>query len=344
MWNVCKYITQNSGTEVDPLGGHCCNKKSYGDYCHKHKRNYLFDQTNMIIPENFTHQSKDYLVKDLKSYYSRNIDTKKGNYKKQYYFEKVSEHINAPRFYSMDNIVLLQYHIRRYIKNIYKRCNNAEDFYTFDTLNTVPLKYFLHYKDTKGLYWGFDIRSLNKLMQLNTNNPYTTESIPDIIITKVNKRMTELKLTKEYEDITDTIIQDRKTLIKRKIVDLFSDIERNGYSCEINWFTTLTIRRLKELYRQLEDLWNYRLKYNEETKKRLIPPHGRLFTTPISTVAEYNKIEDLQELIIHDILKFMNIQNESDKKLGYMYFLLCLSYVDSSCFICHQGWISAINA
>ena len=61
----------------------------------------------------------------------------------------------------------------------------------------------------------------------------------------------------------------------------------------------------------------------------------------ISVPGDYQTIQDTQELVIHDILKFKNISDASDRKLGYMYFLICLSYVSPECYITHGDWISA---
>ena len=131
---------------------------------------------------------------------------------------------------------------------------------------------------------------------------------------------------------------NRKDSIKQKTVDFFADIELNGYSCQIEWFLNLNNRKLKELFRQLEDIWNYRLRYYSEIKLKLIPPDGKLFMTPLSDLLNYTK-EELQELILNDVCKFKNIEDLNDKKLGYMYFLLGLSTVSIECSTTHE-WIS----
>ena len=57
----------------------------------------------------------------------------------------------------------------------------------------------------------------------------------------------KLKKDNNYEDNIENIERDRKEMIKQKTVDLFSLIEQHGYSCNIEWFLTLSLRRLKEL-------------------------------------------------------------------------------------------------
>ena len=178
---------------------------------------------------------------------------------------------------------------------------------------------------------------------MNYPNPYTTEKIPDNVIKDVKNKIKSMKKSKSFEDINEIILRDKIATIKQKTVDLFSDIEFNGYSCEINWFFELSIRRLKELYRQLEDLWNYRAQLSTESKRLICPPDGRVFNTPVSEVLHYNCKEDIQELILHDISKFKNAISTQDKKLGYMYFIIGLGAVSPTCFLTHQSWLIYIN-
>ena len=49
--------------------------------------------------------------------------------------------------------------------------------------------------------------------------------------------------------------------------------------CHPEWFLHLTINYLKRLYRNLEDLWNYRLQLTNDVKSRICPPNGLAFTT-----------------------------------------------------------------
>lgn len=336
-WNICKHVDEN-GLNYN----YCKDKNKYGNYCKKHKRFHLVNNENEIIKENFTNNISDYLLKDLKYYYKKNINPKVGNYKKDFYFTEISKGLINPNNYDIKNIIKIQKNIRTYLGNLYQKCNNNEDFYTFEELKNIPKKYLFIYKDLNGFYWGFDLRSLHKLIEINKLNPYTTEEIPDYTIQLIRKKMNILLKRNSYENLETIIIKDRTDKIKKNIVDLFSDIERNGHTCNIDWFLNLSIRRLKELYKQLEDLWNYRLREYIDTKKKLAPPDGKLFTTPIINLSDYQNIQELQELILHDILKFKSLNDSSDKKLGYMYFLICLSYVSPECYVSHP-WVSAIN-
>tara|TARA_B100000902_G_scaffold299607_1_gene287094 strand:- start:160 stop:1176 length:1017 start_codon:yes stop_codon:yes gene_type:complete len=326
----------------------CKGKCKYGGYCYKHRRNHLVKDNNLVNIHLFTGLSKDYLKADL-LYFSKHVLQKNhSKVDKQTLMNDIQEFINRYRDYEtkIDSIIKIQSFIRRFLVNRRGNrllCNNEEDFYTYELLSDIDPIYFYTYKDTKDIIWGFDIRSFHKLIELNYPNPYTTEEIPQYIIDDVKKKINELQQENKYEDLIDTIQRDRKECIKQKTVDIFSLIEQHGYTCQIDWLLSLGIRRLKELYKQLEDIWNYRSQLSEEAKRNICPPDGRVFTTPIIEVMNYNSKEDLQELILHDISKFTNCEVDADRRLGYMYFIIGLGQVSKDCYIAHSNWLAFIN-
>lgn len=328
--------------------GKCEKKTTYGCYCTKHKRSYLINSNNEIISNNFSFKENDYLKEDLKDYYKKNISNKDplSKLKKKELYIKVSDDIKNRNHYSdnLQKIIKIQSIIRRNSIISFKelKCNNSEDFYSYELLFTIPKKYFYSYIDDKGIRWGFDIRSLNKLIGLNYPNPYTTEEIPEIIKEEVKKRYDILIQDKNYISNIETVQRDRKALIKQKTVDLFSLIEQHGYSCNIDWFLNLSLRRLKELYKQLEDLWNYRLGLSNEYKRILCPPLGLAFTTPVIEVINYSHKEDIQELILHNVSKFINCETDTDRKMGFLYFIIALGNVSPQCWQAHHQILSVI--
>ena len=222
-----------------------------------------------------------------------------------------------------------------------KKCNNTIDFYTFDKIDDIEEKYFYSYKDNKGFIWGFDIRSFHKLIEMKQNNPYNREKISNDIIQNVKIRIHQLKQNNEYEILDDEIKLTRKQLIKQNIIDLFSQLEQYGYECNIDWFLKLNIYKLKKLYKLLEDIWNYRLQLSQQTKNLIVPPDGLIFNIPISMIMSYNNIIELQEILINELKKFNRSNDDSYKKLGFMYFLIGLGGVSRECFMAHQ-WLMNI--
>jgi hypothetical protein len=315
-------------------------KENYGMYCYKHRRYHLVDDNN-IIKSRFTNMEKDYLKKDLINYCKKNKIIISDNLKKKDIFHKVKVNISNDTLYDNKKIIYLQKLIKEFNKKNRKKCNNNEDFNTFENIIDIESKYYFAYNDNRNIKWGFDIRSLKKLLDLGLNNPYTMEEFTEDTINNINKRITDLKNNNNYCNFDDLILKDKKSEIKQKCVDLFSLIDQCGHSCNIEWFLSLNIRRLKELYKQLEDIWNYRCQLSEEVKRRICPPDANIFKTPITEVMNYQNKEDLQELILHDVLKFKN-GSDSDQKLGIIYFLLGLSYVSNDCYNIHNEWIGFI--
>ena len=343
MNNICQFI--------DPENtNNCKHKCKYGGYCYKHRREYLI-VNDTICRDRFTGLSKDYLKKDLIDYMKHKMRIKPILSDKQLLFDEVNKHINAiNEYHCIDNdknIIKIQSLVRG--KNIRKKinelkCNNSEDFYTYEELKDIPKKYFYSYVDNKKFRWGFDIRSLDKLLNMNYPNPYTTEPIPQNIVSEVKEKINILKKESGYEDLTDSIVRERKDAIKQKIIDLFSYIEQSGYTCQIEWFTNLTLRRLKELYRQLEDIWNYRSQLTQQMKRNICPPNAEIFNTPMIEVMNYTCKEDIQELILHEVMKFTNAHSDSDRKLGFMYFLIAFGMVSQPCYSAHVEWLSFMMA
>ena len=335
---ICKFIDpQNSDS-----GKSCKFKCNYGGYCYKHRRNYLV-KDNMINIDHFTGLGKDYLKSDLLYYRIHKMKNKSPMGSKKELFDEIKNHINSLKRYedekNYNDIVKIQCIMRGKIirmKNENLKCNNSEDFYTYEDLNNIESKFFYSYKDKSNIRWGFDIRSLDKLIQMRYPNPYTTEEIPSDIIQEVKKKMNSLKNEVGYEDLTDSIVRDRKETIKQKIVDLFSFIEQSGYTCHVEWFTNLSVRRLKELYRQLEDIWNYRSQLTQQMKCNICPPNADIFIE----VMNYSCKEDLQELILHETMKFTQARTDSDRKLGFMYFLIAFGMVSPQCYHAHIDWLS----
>jgi len=335
----CKFINNDIN---------CNLKYHYGEYCYKHRHNFLI-LDDLISIDRFTGVIGDYLKKDLINYKKNKMRKLHFGSKKDELFLEVKDHIiKINDYHEIDysnEVVLIQslFRGKRARERLYVNyCNNDEDFYTFDKLKDIPTKYFYSYID-KGIRWGFDIRSLDKLLQMGFSNPYTTEDVSPNIVRDVKKIIKRLKKVDGYEDLTETIIRDRIDTIKQKTVDLFSLIEQGGYTCHIEWFTSLSLRRLKELYKQLEDIWNFRSQLSSSMKRTICPPSADIFKTPMIEVMNYNEKEDIQELVLREVTKFTNADKDSDRKLGFMYFLIALGHVSQPCYLAHVDWLSFMN-
>lgn len=349
--NQCCYIS------VETNETKCSGTKKYGTYCYKHRRNFLIEN-NLIKEGIFTGLRKDYLKIDLESYSHFVMGVKPKNQKKDILFlmvKKFITRINGYDVVDINSLIKIQSLVRgnrirdttstvntaNMVNTMSAQCNNLEDFYTYEKLGDIKSLYFYSYKDKNKIRWGFDIRSLDKLIELKYPNPYTTEILSPRIISDVKHKLNEIKKRGSYENISDLIERDRSENIKQKAVDLFSMIEQSGYFCQIDWFFNLGLHKIKELYKQLEDIWNYRSQLSNAMKRDLCPPDGRIFTTSIPEVLLMGK-EDIQELILNDIVKFNNCQSEPNRRLGYMYFIIGLGSVSNQCYASHNDWLAFI--
>ena len=321
----------------------CLGKKCYGNFCKKHKRLYLLDKDEHIIFERFTFKESDYLRKDLIKVLKNNKMKCTQKLKKDHYFKEIEILINSLKNHDSDNIIKIQKYFRNKIlqNNIKLRglgfidrsiCNNNEDFYTYDEKENIDDVYFISYTDNNKLTWCFDVRSINKLLELEDKNPYTREKLPSYFLNNANKITYMLKVRNLKLNYNSEIIKERKANIKQMTVDLFSEIEISGYDCSINWFLDLNIVKLKKLYKVLEDIWNYRAMLTQEIKNNIVPPNGIIFDKPIYQIDRMTSKRELQQLLLNDVSKFKTAVTPADKNLGFMYFLIGLAHVSPECY------------
>jgi len=326
-----------------------------GGYCYRHRKEYLI-KDDIIILNKFTSNSKDYTLKELKRYYTQCVTTKSvPTFKKLDYFQAIeSIHSRYKKIgYESDKLIKVQSLVRKYLlhKQIRLRgqgylnrklCNNEEDFYTYEPKDTIETVYFFSYKDSHDNYWCFDIRSLKKLIDMDYGNPYTTEDIPTQVKTNVDILIDYLQKQNIQVSIDNTIITDRKTQVKQKFVDLFAQMEYSGYSCNVEWILDLNISKLKRLYKELEDIWNYRANLAQSVKRDIVPPDGRLCVMPVQDYYNCNVKVELQEILANTLIKLLGARTPSDMNLGFMYLLIGLSMVNRSCLMAHGQWVQYV--
>ena len=96
-----------------------CSSKAkvvYGGYCKNHRKEYLLDDS-MILIDRFTCEMKDYTLPELKNFYKRNLKSKKGDskYKKLDYFTELVTYFNSNKYrdVNISSIIRLQSIVRR---------------------------------------------------------------------------------------------------------------------------------------------------------------------------------------------------------------------------------------
>tara|TARA_B110001469_G_scaffold126910_1_gene145900 strand:+ start:1192 stop:2421 length:1230 start_codon:yes stop_codon:yes gene_type:complete len=243
----------------------------------------------------------------------------------------------------INHIVKSQSYIRRFLimnDNYYKgpayfdksKSCNGEDFFSFTPLCEIEKDFFFSYRDINKNIWSYDIRSLKKLIEMKQGNPYNRDKIPRRVKIKIFRRLAQLKRMNICVSLDQPIEEDINLYIKHRCIDIIQHVNQFGYYVEEKWIMSLNLVKLKSLYANLEDIWNYRAQLTPQGKRNICPPNGIVFNKNVNQINNINNITDLKKIILDELHKliFSGI-NESDQKLGAMYFLIGLSKVEPAC-------------
>ena len=255
--------------------------------------------------------------------------------KKKELIERLSQYYKLIHYYSkhINTIIFIQTKMKRTICN---KCVNVEDFYTLDKLTDIEPTLFFSYVDHKNFRYGFDIRSLKKLVMKSTINPYTRFDIPKNIIERINNKIKTLETLQVNTTIEAPVELSEKQRIKNRVIDLFEKIDSLNilsFGADINWFIKLNFNSLKKLYRAMEDIWNYRVQISMVEKCKIVPTNN-IFQYNINYIQnmlpENNTI--LKTIILDEMNKLVSggidIEN---KKTGSYYVLIALTEVSPEC-------------
>jgi hypothetical protein len=216
------------------------------------------------------------------------------------------------------------------------KCVNETDFLSMDELKLIPPLQFFSYTEYDGKIYGFNILSIFNLINKEKNkqpiNPYTRNIISDKVVNDIYKIICLSKICKQPISIAiknEMNELSNKKKIEMKILDIFQYINSLGNYSEPNWFLSLTKIQLYKFFRELSDIWNYRANISEETKIKICPPNGILFTHAERTHIYHENNQLILQLKISIILEKMlysGVDNDS-KVLGAYYILAALTLV-----------------
>jgi hypothetical protein len=215
----------------------------------------------------------------------------------------------------------------------YNSIINDTDFLSFTLIKDIDKNFIFSYIDNKKNIYAFDIRSIYKLITTNNLlNPYDRNIIPKYVINNIKKLYKILKEKLNLNmDIENSSNINNKQKIKHRIIELFHIMDSLDQYTNPKWFIELNIKELKNFYKELEDIWNYRLSLTLDIKKKIIPPNGKLFTIKPYNLYKIKDIEIIQNYCLDIIEKLItSSEDKSDKVNGCLYVLFSFVIVSKS--------------
>ena len=279
--------------------------------------------------------SNYFLKIQLKKYKLKITGNKNELINRLYYFLKSSKYIIKIQRLFRGNLIRKMIQLRGPGLICREKCVNTEDFLTMDELKNISLLDFFSYEDDDGKIYGFNIISIYNLIQKSTKtptNPYTRQPIHSNTINNIKNIINICKIIKMPINIIIKNIDCEISIKKRvelKTLDLFQHINSLGNYSDPNWFLSLSRTQLIRFYRELYDIWSYRANLSDETKMKICPQRGYLFSSNDRTIVmNESNILIVQSKLLNIIEKLVCLGIDNDHKtLGSYYILAALTLV-----------------
>lgn len=236
--------------------------------------------------------------------------------------------------YNNSNVVIIQKYVRRYLVQKYmnykgnmKEYTNDEDFLTLDTFTDIPFHDRYAYKDESGFTYAFHIRSIMQLIERNDmKNPYTRTPFSKYVKKEIRSMIRIAKILGISLDIHYEAPKPRT--LKDRIQHIFIEIERYGYLLDAQTFHNLYRFELIQFYKEIHDIWNYRLNLTQENKRNIVAHDGNLFRN-IPRNISLQPTSDIREYCVTIIERLTTKANDNSfKQMGIMYALGALTLVN----------------
>jgi hypothetical protein len=210
-------------------------------------------------------------------------------------------------------------------------CHNDSELATFESLDSIPRKYFFAIRDNSRI-WGFDIRTL--LIQYENEgkleNPYTKEACSVSTIEQFRKHVENLrrwKIPTHFQTVDNLTPKQSWNL---RVLDMCLRLDMLGYRISTQWFTNMDITRQRNLYATLYSIWNDRI--SDVLQNTIVPLSSTLFKDPPNSILLKTDMDSIRRTNIHIIERLISSASEqSDRTLGAMYCVMALAHVSHKC-------------
>lgn len=305
----------------------------------------LIDYTQYI--NNRIKKTNFLYVRDIKhtlKHYNQNPKGKKTELLER--LDNIFTKIKSMEKYNKE-IIMIQKMIRGYLvrKNIKNkpyffrnRCTNTEDFYTFESIDYIDPLYFFSYTDNDKFIYFFDIRSFEKLIKNNHNNPYNRQTIPSSAIQLFNETINIVKNNKEFIPFETPKITDVQKY-RNRVVEIFQKIDATDCiagGTNVEWFLNLKYNNKLRFYTLLEDIWSYRANLSIIQKEQIVPGRN-IFNRKEYEILFKNRFKNKYKILINNFIldnidKLVSSADENiHRATGAYYILISLVQVSPSC-------------
>ena len=245
---------------------------------------------------------------------SINYETRRNLYELRHFFELLKlaeEHV--------DRIIQIQRIYRVYVLRKVNKlrgpayikrhlCKNTEDFITYEPVKTINPDLFYSMRDINdSCIYGFNIESLMEYFHCCKSrivNPYSNRTLFFDTSEHIRKTITEMKKAGIIKRIKPPKLTPENAM-KDKAHHIFHRIDLLGNYTDVNWFLDLNIYQLKTLYKEAEDIWNYRAQHlTAEIKRKHIPNNDAFKRKPYKINAMTAKLK-IQNIILDEFKKFV---------------------------------------
>lgn len=260
--------------------------------------------------------------------HTNNFSSRKVNATYQYSQEDVSQIIKIQSIFRKNivNLLIRDRGIAVFCRHL---ITNSTDFAEFSDIKDdkeISNFDFISYADCKNRHWGFHIASFKELLKNTNTNPYSTIEIPNDVINNFKALLLKIEKTKSIE-INKEKITDPKIIIEQKCIKVFQRIDDLGQYTQCEWFLKLPLASLKELYKQVEDIWNYRAELKTEDKLKFVKD-GKIFTKKINEINAIKSVNNLRHIILDDFYRLVTEgKTKSDCQTGALWILSAMTIV-----------------
>lgn len=310
----------------------------------------LISYDTFLINKTNRQKKNFFYVKDIKHTLNKlnilNTKQQKGMKKKELE-EHLLNYFSSLHKYNknIEQIVLIQKNVRNFLdkKNIgiygeaildRTKSHNDTDFYTFTPIVEIPKEYLFSYTDDNKFLYSFDIRSFFKLLETTKENPYNRETIPENVINSYKKRIDYIIKNNIYIEQfeEDTLTPDQ--IFNNRVFKIFQTIDllnTTAGGTNPQWFHNLNIHQLKNYYKVLEDVWNYRAELSQEQKEEIVG-NTTMFPVHVSKLFNIHDKRKIQNVILKEMEKLLfKPQSDMHRSTASYYILIAFVEISTEC-------------